>query len=110
MNQTVSVTLSKLACSYYVKLTNENLVVQAFHVTSLLYHFRNKTLPLVMRRNPSPLPLVISLLLQFGKTALIKASENGHINVVEKLLEAGAYHDHQDKVRNLATRVMLIGN
>ena len=64
-----------------------------------------------MRRNHSLLPLVLFLLLlQFGKTALIKAFENGHINVVEKLLEAGADHDHQDKVRNLATRVMLIGN
>ena len=36
------------------------------------------------------------------------ASENGHVNVVEKLLAAGADHDHQDEVRNLVTRVMLI--
>ena len=37
-----------------------NLVAQALHVTSLLYHFRNKTLPLVMRPNLSPLSLVLS--------------------------------------------------
>ena len=36
------------------------------------------------------------------------ASLNGHVNVVEKLLEAVADHDHQDQVRNLVTRVMLI--
>ena len=36
------------------------------------------------------------------------ASDNGHANVVEKLLEAEADHDLQDKVRNLVTRVMLI--
>ena len=41
-------------------------------------------------------------------TALMYASEIGHANVVEKLLAAGADHDHQDKVRNLATRVMLL--
>ena len=35
------------------------------------------------------------------------ASKNGHINVVEKLLAAGANVNHQDEVRNLATRVML---
>ena len=28
-------------------------------------------------------------------------------NVVEKLLEAGADHNHQDDVRNLVTRVMV---
>ena len=36
------------------------------------------------------------------------ASENGHVNIVEKLLGAGANPNHQDDVRNLATRVMLI--
>ena len=44
---------------YSVKATTENLVVQARHVTSLLYHFRNKTLPLVMRPTLSPLSLVL---------------------------------------------------
>ena len=39
---------------------------------------------------------------------LIWASKNGRSNVVEKLLAAGADHDHQDEVRNLVTRVMLI--
>ena len=38
----------------------------------------------------------------------MRASKIGHANVVEKLLAAGADHDHQDKVRNLVTRVMLI--
>ena len=41
-------------------------------------------------------------------TALIRASRNGHVSIVEKLLAAGANHDLQDKVRNLVTRVMLI--
>ena len=36
------------------------------------------------------------------------ASENGHANVVEKLVAAGADPNHQDEVRNLVTRVMLI--
>ena len=39
------------------------------------------------------------------------ASENGHVNVVEKLLAVGANPNHQANVsvvRNLATRVMLI--
>ena len=94
---------------YYVKTTTENLVVQARHMTSLLYHFRNKTLPLVMRPDHSPLSLVVFLLLpQEGSTALMWASVNGHANVVEKLLAAGANLDHQDNVRNLVTRVMLI--
>ena len=48
------------------------------------------------------------VLTQYGQTALIRASLNGHANVVEKLLAARATHDHEDKVRNLATRVMLI--
>ena len=43
-----------------------------------------------------------------GRTALMWASENGRVNVVEKLLAAGADHDHQDKVRNLVTMMMLI--
>ena len=48
------------------------------------------------------------LLPQYGNTALIRASENGHVNVVEKLLTARADPNHQDNVRNLVTRVMLI--
>ena len=36
------------------------------------------------------------------------ASLYGHVNVVEKLLAAGADPNHQNKVRNLATRVMLL--
>ena len=48
------------------------------------------------------------LLPQKGRTALILASENGDDDVVEKLLAAGANHDHQDKVRKLVTMVMLI--
>ena len=38
---------------------------------------------------------------QEGRTALIWALRNGHINVVEKLLEAGANVNRQDEVRNL---------
>ena len=48
------------------------------------------------------------LLPQFGATALINASLNGHVNVVEKLLAAGADPNHQSEVRNLVARVMLI--
>ena len=36
------------------------------------------------------------------------ASRNGHYNVVEKLLSAGAQTDIQDKVRNVVTMVTLI--
>ena len=41
-------------------------------------------------------------------TGLMWASLYGHVNVVEKLLATGADPNHQDKVRNLATRVMLL--
>ena len=62
-----------------------------------------------MRPNHSPLSLVLFLLLpQYGQRALIRASKNGHVNVVEKLLTAGADPNHQNRVRNLVTRVMLI--
>ena len=47
------------------------------------------------------------LLPQVG-LVLIWASKNGRANVVERLLAAEANHDHEDKVRNLATRAMLI--
>ena len=36
-------------------------------------------------------------------TSLMVASYNGHDNVVEKLLAAGANPNHQDEVRNLVT-------
>ena len=65
-----------------------------------------KALFLVMRPNPSYLSLVLFLLPQDGWTALICASQDGHISVVEKLLAAGANPNYQ--VRNLVTRVMLI--
>ena len=48
------------------------------------------------------------LLSQNGWTALTSASRNGLVNVVVKLLAAGADYDHQEKVRNVVTRVMLI--
>ena len=48
------------------------------------------------------------LLPQIGATALIRASRNGHDNVVEKLLAAGADPNHRDEVSNLVARVMLI--
>lgn len=38
----------------------------------------------------------------------MRASQNGHYNVVEKLLSAGAQTDIQDKVRNVLTMVTLI--
>ena len=47
------------------------------------------------------------LLPQNGWTALICASVNGHANIVEKLLAAGADPNYQDYVRNFVTRVML---
>ena len=62
-----------------------------------------------MRPNHSLLSLVVFLLPQeLGRTALIRGFLYGHVNVVEKLLAADANHDHEDKVRNLVTRVMLI--
>ena len=48
------------------------------------------------------------LLPQIGGTALIYASRNGRVNVVEKLLAAGADPHHQSKVRNLVAMEMLI--
>ena len=49
------------------------------------------------------------LLPQDVATALIYASEEGHDNVVEKLLAAGVDPNHQnDEVRNLVAMVMLI--
>ena len=48
------------------------------------------------------------LLPQDGRTALTLASWKEYVNVVEKLLAAGADPNHQDEVRNLVTRVMLI--
>ena len=48
------------------------------------------------------------LLPQDGATALIYASGNGHVNVVEMLLAAGADPHHQSDVRNLVSMVMLI--
>ena len=49
--------------------------------------------------------IILGFILQVGWTALIYASQNGHSNVVEKLLSAGAKPDHHDKVSNLITRV-----
>ena len=60
---------------------------------------------------PPPSAIISShflLLPQEGTTALMRASYKGHTNVVERLLAAGANPNHQDKVRNLVTRVMLI--
>ena len=48
------------------------------------------------------------LLSQNGATAIIYASGNGHVSVVEMLLAAGADPSKQDEVRNLVTMVMLI--
>ena len=62
-----------------------------------------------MRPNPvCYLLFYFPLLPQIGRTALTSASRIGHVNVVEKLLAAEANHDHQEKVRTLVTRVMLI--
>ena len=55
---------------------------------------------------PSVVLHLLSILLrlsQYGLTALIAASEEGHLNVVEKLLEANAKPDHQDNVRMLVS-------
>ena len=48
------------------------------------------------------------LLPQNGATTLIYASRKGHVNVMKKLLAAGADPNHQDEVRNLVSRVTLI--
>ena len=44
---------------YSVKTTPEDLVVQALNVTPWLYHFKDKTLPLIMKPNHSPLSIVL---------------------------------------------------
>ena len=62
-----------------------------------------------MRPNLSPLCLVLfPPPPQDDNTALIRASRNGHDNVVEMLLAAGADPNLQSKVRNLVAMVMLI--
>ena len=43
-------------------------------------------------------------LLQICRTPLMYASQNGHSNVVEKLLAVGAQPDHQDNVCMLNLR------
>ena len=58
--------------------------------------------------SPNHSPLSFLLLPQNGATAFIYASWDGHVNVVEMLLAAGADHNKQDEVRNLVARVMLI--
>ena len=61
-----------------------------------------------MRPSHSPHLCSFLLLPQKGQTALMRASQNGHYNVVEKLISAGAQTDIQDKVRNVVTMVTLI--
>ena len=53
----------------------------------------------VLSSETKPL-LSFFLLPQDGETALIWVSENGHSNVVEMFLAAGADPNHQHKVRN----------
>ena len=42
--------------------------------------------------------ITISLSFQDGKTALMRASNSGHVEIVEMLLSKGAQVDLQDKV------------
>ena len=39
-------------------------------------------------------------MIQYGKTAIMLASDNGHLSVVEYLVQQGAAINIQDKVRN----------
>lgn len=41
------------------------------------------------------------MVVQFQRTALHKASFKGHVEIVKRLLEAGAAIDQKDKVRHL---------
>ena len=71
---------------------------------TIVIPFLNKTLCLLLKPKPNPVSLVrFPPLPQKGRTPLMCASENEHVNVVEKLLAAGANPDHQDEVRNLVT-------
>ena len=54
---------------------------------------------MLLSLNPLPLP-------QAGFTALLKATKEGHIAVVQALLEAGADIDIKDKVRSSAFRLV----
>ena len=45
-----------------------------------------------------PLEVMIGFVLQDGVTPLVIASENGHLEIVKSLIEAGANVDHTIKV------------
>ena len=72
--------------------------------------FLKQKLSLVMRLKPSQsiISCPLSSSSQYGWTALIRASRSGQTSVVEKLLAAGADPNHQNKVRFLVTKVMLV--
>ena len=84
--------------------------MQALHVTIVGIQFQEQETALNNETKPQFIIYLSSffLLLPQDELVLIWASKNGHVNFVEKLLAAEANHDCQDKVRNLATRVMLI--
>ena len=72
--------------------------MQALHVTSMLYQdtVLSEIKPQFIISCPFSHPPT-----QESRTALICVPNHGHVNVVEKLLAAGADPNHQDSVRNL---------
>ena len=88
--------LSVLKWSTHSRGCSLNLMT---YLNALIYRFEEQDITC----NSGIHHQVFFFLLQDGWTALLCASQNGHSNVVMKLLAAGAHPDHQQNVRNVVS-------